>query len=111
MNMSLNKMIDARITSIFSPICQTMIHENMQESSRQERDNRLNSCTELLIIRLNGTVIGYAIFDVLDNVNMIIRSLHFRSLIKDHTLGEYWLSRQLNRHLRNNTYHNFLLAS
>ncbi|MFT6910266.1 MAG: hypothetical protein ACJAS1_006994 [Oleiphilaceae bacterium] len=63
------------------------------------------------MIRLDGVVIAYGTFEVIDNTDIIIKSLHFRSIIKDHTLAEYWLSRQLKRYLRNTPYLNFLLSS
>ncbi len=107
----MHKIIDVKLTSVFSPICQTLIHENMPQHTIQSKDEWLDNCTELLIIRLDGTVIGYGTFDVIDDINVSINSLHFRSIIKDHMLGEYWLSRQLKRYLRNNNYLNFLLAS
>jgi len=106
----MHKIINVKLTSIFSPICQTLIHEDAQKIKTQSQDKCLKNCTELLIIRLDGTIIGYATFDVVDYVHVNINSLHFRAIIKDHALGEYWLSRQLKRHLRKNTYFNFKLA-
>ena len=106
----MNKIINVKLTSVFAPICQTLLHESAQKLKIQSQDKYLDNCTELLIIRFDGTIIGYATFDVVDYVYVSINSLHFRSIIKDHALGEYWLSRQLKRHLRKNTYLNFKRA-
>ena len=108
---NMHKIIDVKLTSIFSPVCQTLIHENTQQQVTQSKGEWLNNCAELLVIRLDGTVIAYGTFEIVDDINISVNSLHFRDIIKDHTLGEYWLSRQLKRYLRNNTYLNFLLAS
>ncbi|ABM05382.1 hypothetical protein Ping_3707 [Psychromonas ingrahamii 37] len=107
----MHKIINVKLTSIFSPICQTLLQEDAKRIKTQSEDQDTDNRTELLIIRLDGTIIGYATFDVIDDIHVNINSLHFRKIVKDHSLGEYWLSRQLNRYLRNNTYINFLLAS
>lgn len=107
----MHKILNVKLTSIFSPICQTLLQEGDQKIKTQSEDNYLDNCTELLIIRLDGTIIGYSTFDIIDDIYVQINSLYFRKIVKDHSLGEYWLSRQLKRHLRNNTYLNFLLAS
>lgn len=106
----MHKIINVKLTSVFSPIWQTLLQEDDQRLKAQSKDKCLNNCTELLIIRLDGTIIGYATFDLVDDIYVNVNSLHFREIIKDHALGEYWLSRQLKRHLRKNTYHHFLLA-
>lgn len=105
----MHKIINVKLTSIFSPICQTLIQESTQRLKTQSQDKSLDKCTELLIFRLDGTIIGYGTFDLVDDIYVQINSLHFRDIIKDHTLGEFWLSRQLKRHLRKNTYLNFKL--
>jgi len=107
----MHKIIDVKLTSVLSPVCQTLICENAQRQITQSNDKWLDNCMELLVIRLDGIVIGYGTFEVIDDINISVNSLHFRDIIKDHTLGEYWLSRQLKRHLRNNTYLNCLLDS
>lgn len=107
----MNKIIDVRLTSIFSPICQTLIYETLCQQQVQSKETGIDSCTELLIVRLDGVVIAYGTFELIDNINMSINSLHFRNIIKDHSLAEYWLSRQLKRHLRNTPYIKFLLSS
>jgi len=106
----MHKIINVKLTSVFSPICQTLLQEDAQRIKTQSQYKCLNNCTELLIIRLDGTIIGYATFDVVDYVYVSINTLHFRAIIKDHALGEYWLSRQLKRHLRKHTYLNFKLG-
>jgi hypothetical protein len=107
----MHKIINVKLTSIFSPICQTLLQEDAQKLKTQSDNNPPENCTELLIIRLGGTIIGYATFDLVDDIYVNINSLNFREIVKDHSLVEYWFSRQLKRHLRNNTYINFLLAS
>lgn len=107
----MHKIINVKLTSIFSPICQTLLQENAQSLNTQSKNKCLDNCTELLIIRLDGTIIGYGTFDLVDDIYVKINSLHFRKIVKDQSLGEYWLSRQLKRHLREKTYLNFLLAS
>lgn len=106
---TMNKFIEARVTSILSPLCQTLLSERLldhkSEISNIECDN------ELLIIRLDGVVIGYTTFDIIDGFDIRINKIYFRSIIKDHSLAEYWLSRQLKRHVRNQRYRNVLLAS
>ncbi|MFT7054360.1 MAG: hypothetical protein ACJAU1_001922 [Psychromonas sp.] len=106
----MHKIINVKLTSIFAPICQTLIQESAQRLKIQSKYKYLDKCTELLIIRLDGTIIGYGTFDLIDDIYVQINSLHFREIIKDHALGEYWLSRQLKRHLRKNTYLNFKLG-
>lgn len=107
----MHKIINVKLTSIFSPICQTLLQEDAQRLKTQPENKDPDNSTELLIIRLDGTIIGYATFDIVDDIYVNINSLHFRKIVKDHSLGEYWLSRQLKRHLTKNTYINFLLAS
>ena len=104
----MNKIIGVKLTSVFSPICQTLIYETLCQKSAPAW---LDSCTELLVVRLDGVVIAYGTFNVVDDINISINSLHFRNIIKDHSLAEYWLSRQLKRHLRNTPYLKFLLSS
>ncbi|MFT6927354.1 MAG: hypothetical protein ACJAZP_002987 [Psychromonas sp.] len=106
----MHKIINVKLTSIFSPICQTLLQEDDQKLKTQIQDKDLNNGTELLLIRLDGTIIGYATFDLVDHIYVHINSIHFRKMIKDHALAEYWLSRQLKRHLRKNTYINIKLA-
>ncbi|WP_354623544.1 hypothetical protein [Psychromonas sp. MME2] len=105
----MNKIIDITATSLFSPLCQTLINETSIEQ-RCELIN-IGIASELLIIRLDGVVIGYTTFTVVDNLDIEINNIYIRSIIKDQTLAEYWLSRHLKRFLRNNTYHNVRLAS
>ena len=107
----MHKVIDVKLTSIFSPICQTLIYESVQNQLGEPINELLDNCTELLIIRLDNTIIGYAVFELINGEELVLDSIHFRSVIKDHTLGEYWCSRLLNRHLKNSSYNQFLLAS
>lgn len=107
----MHKFIDVKLTSIFSPICQALIHESIKNQLDESKKSLLDKSTELLIIRLDGTVIGYALFELINGEELVLNSIHFRSVIKDHTLGEYWFSRLLKRRLKNRSYHQFLLAS
>ena len=107
----MHKAVDVKMTSIFSPICQTLIHETPRQQDAQSENDWLESCTELLIVRLDGTVIAYATFEVIDNIHVSVKSLHFRSIIKDRSLAEFWVSRHLKRYLRKNSYMQFLLMS
>jgi hypothetical protein len=107
----MHKNIDVKLTSIYSPICQTLIHETVQNQLSESKQTLLEDSTELLIIRLDNTVIGFALFELTSSQELILDSIHFRSIIKDHTLGEYCLSRLLKRHLKNSNYNQFLLAS
>ena len=107
----MHKVIDVKLTSIFSPICQTLIHESIKNQLDESKKLLLEKSTELLIIRLDGTVIGFALFELINGEELVFNSVHFRSVIKDHTLGEYWFSRLLKRRLKNSSYNQFLLAS
>ena len=106
----MHKIVDVQMTSIFSPICQTLINENTWQKTAQFTDKWLSTCTELLIIRLDGTVIAYATFEVIDNIHITVNSLHFRNMVKDYSLAEFWLSRHLKRYLRKKSYVQFLLS-
>lgn len=107
----MNKAIDVKLTSISSPICQTLIHESIRNQLDESKRALLDNSDELLIIRLDNTVIGYALFDLIDGDELQIESIHFRDVIKDHTLGEYCFSRLVKRRLKNSSYNQFLLAS
>ncbi len=107
----MHKAIDVKLTSIFSPICQTLIHESLQYELDESKQALIDKSTELLVIRMDSTVIGYAIFELVNGEELVLDSIHFRSIIKDHTLGEYWFSRLLKRRLKNSSYNQFLLAS
>lgn len=107
----MHKVIDIRLTSVLSPICQTLIHESLQNKSDQSTCKLLSNSRDLLVVRQDNTVIGYALFELTDTDELALSSVYFRSIVKDHSLGEYWLSRLLKRHLKNSSYHQFLLAS
>ena len=107
----MHKAIDVKLTSIFSPICQTLIHENLQNKLDESKQALLDNSTELLVIRMDNTVIGYALFELLNGEELVLDSIHFRSVIKGHTLGEYCFSRLLKRRLKNSTYNQLLLSS
>jgi hypothetical protein len=107
----MSKNIDLKITSIFSPICQTLIHETVPSQLSESIQKLLKTSKELLIIRLNNTVIGYALFKLVNDVDFVLDSIHFRSLIKNHSIGEYCFSRLLTRRLKNANYNQLLLGS
>lgn len=109
--MYMHKVIDVKLTSIFSPICQTLIHENVHNQLDDSARKVLENSSDLLVIRLDNTVVGYAIFELMQGEELVLDSIYFRSIIKDHMLGEYWLTRLLKRRLKNNTYNQFLLDS
>ena len=107
----MHKSVTIQLTSIFSPLCQTLICEYNKEHLMENHKKLLNNYTELFIIRLHNNVIAYATFDVIDEVHIRINSLCFRAVIKDTSLTEYWLSRQLKSFFLKNGYRNFLQAS
>lgn len=107
----MSKLIDLKLTSIFSPICQTLIHETDKSKLSESNQKLINNCEELLVIRFDRTVIGYANFELIDGQELILGPIHFRSTMKDRALGEYWISRLIKRRLKNITYNQFLLAS
>ena len=107
----MHKVIDVKLTSIYSPICQTLIHESVQNQRDQSQQTLLDNSTELLVIRMDNTVIGYALFQLANDDKLVVDSIHFRSVIKDHSLCEYWCSRLLNRRLKKSSYNQLLLAS
>lgn len=102
----MHKIIDIKLTSIFSPICQTLLNETAQQQA-VELDNK---CTELFVIRLDGTIIAFATFKVNDFTDVSIDSLYFRNILKDHNFAEFWLSRYLKRNVGKNAYLNYLIA-
>ena len=106
----MHKIIDVKLTSVFSPICQTLIHENRHQQGTKLKKEWLDNCTELLIVRLDGVLIGFVTFEVIDDIHVTVNSLHFRNIIKDHSLAEFWLSRHLKRYLSKNSYMQFLLT-
>ena len=106
----MHRIIDVKLTSIFSPVCQTLLHETVQRSETKSIKEWLDNCSELLVVRLDGTLIGFVTFEVIDNIHVTINSLHFRNIIKDHSLAEFWLSRHLKRYLRKNSYMHLLLT-
>jgi hypothetical protein len=100
----MHKIIDVKLTPVFSPVCQTLIFENKKQQREKTKKECFDKCSELLIIRLDGVIIAYSTFEVIGFTDISINSLYFRGIVKDHTLAEYWLSRYLKRYLRKNTY-------
>jgi hypothetical protein len=105
----MHKTIDIKMTSIFSPICQTLIHEDTCQYTINSSDVCLNNCKELLVVRLDSTVIAFGTFEVINDIHISVSSLHFRNIIKDHALSEFWLRRYLKRYLHKKTYLQLLL--
>lgn len=102
----MDAVIDVKLTSICSPMCQALIYEG-----GLFQDALFNNCKELLVVRLDGTVIAYSAFDVSKGNDILVKSLHFRNMIKDQSLGAYWLARILKQHLKGKKYLSFLLNS
>ena len=86
----MNKIIDVKLTSVCSPTCQTLIYETVVTSTLHAKDSILSNCSELLIVRLRGTVIAFSTFDVTDGIHITISSLHFRNILKDRAFAEFW---------------------
>lgn len=107
----MHKVIDIKLTSIFSPICQTLIQEIQQNQLDKSSYELLHKSRDLLVIRQDNTVIGFALLELTENDELALNSLYFRNIVKDHSLGEYWLSRLLKRQLKSCPYNPFLLAS
>jgi len=107
----MHKAIDVKLTSIFSPTCQALIHENQHNQSDDATQRLLDNSSELLVIRLENTVIGYASLKSMSCDEQVLDSIYFRNVIKDHILGEQWFTGLLKRHLENNAHNSFLLAS
>ena len=107
----MHKSLSVQLTSIFSPLCQTLMCEDNKEELMENHKKLQNNCTELFIIRFQNNVIAYATFDVIDEVHIRINSLCFRAVVKDIPLTEYWLSRQLKSFFCEKCYRYFLQAS
>ncbi len=107
----MNESIDVRLTPISSPISQALLFESTQKEFGESKKALIENRGDLLIIRSHDTVIGYALFELVDGDKLVLDSIHFRSVIKNHTLGEYCLCRLLKRRLKNSSYNQFLLAS
>jgi hypothetical protein len=104
----MHKIVKINLTSIFSPICQTLLNEQLAVQ-QQSSSNLLGNCFELLVIRLQGTVIAFCTCKVIDARNVQINAMYFRNVLKDHEFAKYWLSRFLKKHLHNKNNLSFLL--
>jgi len=107
----MHKAIDVKLTSIFSPTCQALIHESSLNQIEGSAQKLLDNSSELLVIRLENTVIGYASLKSMGGGEQALDSIYFRNTIKDHILGEQWFTSLVKRHLENNSHNTFLLAS
>ncbi|TEW53752.1 hypothetical protein E2R68_11405 [Psychromonas sp. RZ22] len=105
------KSIDIKLLPISSPICQALIQEQIALQKNMELGNLIADCKEVLVIRRNNTLIAYGTFDLHHGQMMRINSLHFRDVLQNHTLAQYWLSRYVKRKLEKKCYLNFLIAS
>ena len=105
------KNIDIKLLPVSSPISQVLIHEQITFQKNTSLDNLIANCKEVLVIRIAGTIVCYGTFDLFDGQIMRINSLHFRDILKEHTLAQYWLSRYIKRELKKKCYLNFLIAS
>lgn len=107
----MKKIIEIKLLPIWSPTCQALIQEQVALQKNIDANDLTADCKELLVIRLDRTLIAYATFDLFDGQIMRLNSLHFRNILKDHNLAQYWLSRHLNRILDKKCYLSFLIAS
>jgi CII-binding regulator of phage lambda lysogenization HflD len=105
------KNIDIKLLPISSPICQALIQEQIAFQKSASLNNLIANCKELLVIRIDRTLVCYGTFDLYDGQIMRMNTLHFRDILKDHTLAQYWLSRYIKRKLEKKCYLNFLIAS
>jgi len=103
----MHKTIDVKLTSIFSPTCQALIHENPHNGF----DDATQGSSELLVIRFENTIIGYASLKSVTADKQVLDSIYLRNVAKDHILGEQWFINSLKQHLENSSDNAFLLAS
>lgn len=96
----MHKFVTINFTSIFSPISQTLLNEQLA-IQHQSSKNLLENCFELLVIRLQGTVIAFCTCKVIDDRNVKVSDMYFRNVLKDHEFAKYWLSRLLKKQLYN----------
>jgi len=106
----LMKNVDIKLLSVLSPTCQVLIQEQLA-LQKDNIKNLMAECKEVLVIRINGTLVAYGTFDLYDGQIMRINTLHFRDMFQDHVLAQYWLSRYIKRQLEKKCYLNFLIAS
>ena len=104
------KDIDIKLLSVSSPICQVLIQEQIA-LQKGSFDDLIAGCKEVLVVRINGTLVAYGTFDLYDGQIMRINSLHFRDILKSHVVAQYWMSRYIKRMLEKKCYLNFLIAS
>ena len=97
----MHEIVKIKLTSIFSPICQTLLNEQLSLQQQQSSSDLFENSFELLVIRLQGTVIAFCTCKVIDARNVQISTMHFRNVIKDHEFAKYWLSRLLKKQLNN----------
>lgn len=107
----MKKIVNIKLLPIWSPTCQALIQEQIALQKEIDVNDLVADCKELLVIHLDCTLIAYGTFDLLDGQIMRLNSLHFRNILKDHNLAQYWLSRHLNRILEKKCYLSFLIAS
>jgi len=105
------KAVDIKLLPFSSPICQVLIQEQLAFKKELKLTNQVIDCKEILTIRLAGELIAYGTFDLHDGQIMRVNSLHFRGAFKRHSIGQYWLSRYVQRKLTKKCYLNFLIAS
>jgi len=105
------KNVDIKLLPISSPICQVLIQEQIALQKDEPLDNSIANCKEMLVIRIDGNLVCYGTFDLFDGQIMRINNLHFRDILKNHTVAQYWLSRCIKRKLEKKCYFNFLIAS
>lgn len=107
----MKKVVDIKLLPIWSPLCQTLIQEQTALQVDINLEDLIADCKEILVIRINGKLIAYGTFDLYEGQIMRMNSLHFRDILKDHGLGQFWLSRYVQRELEKKCYLNFQIAS
>ncbi|MEG3754014.1 hypothetical protein [Psychromonas arctica] len=105
------KVVDIKLLPVSSPTFQALIQEQVAVQKETKLVDLIAECKEILAIRLDGRLIAYATFDLLNGQTMRINSLHFRDLFQHHVLAQYWLSRHVKRKIADKCYLNFLIAS
>lgn len=105
------KKVEISLLPISSPTCQVLIQEQLALQNNTKCQDFLVKCKELLVIRVEQSLVAYGTFDLYDGQIMRVNSLHFRDILSNHVVAQYWLSRYVKRKLEKQCYFNFLIAS
>lgn len=104
------KKIQIRLLPISSPTCQALIQEQVALKKQTNLDKLFSECKELLVIRLGQTLVAYGTFKLLGGQTISLNSLHFRDILAEHSIAQYWLSRYIKRQLNKQCYFNLCNA-